>query len=325
MKPSSASSDVYCARCRAVSCGSARNTGPDLVDPLEDADHQLLVELRRLGQVGRPAEVVEPEHVRAALGGRRRRSSACGSRRSRSRVQRRPGIRRSRPRRSAARPRRAGCRSASAAWSSWVGRVAVSVGPVQVERRRYGDRAEHPDRRRRSARPRPGAAALAVTVPVTSTTRLLGERLAARGPGRRRPGRSPAASRTIRNATDLSSRRRCTQPATVHGLADVRGQLGGEDALHGGGPPLMTATRSPGRCGRAGSSRCHHTFTPAIAGGPLVVPGSGVSSRPGAGPPSQLPVALSAGVGRALLGSVTAVDRTLTAGTAMANRIYRVT
>ena len=28
MKPSSASSDTYSARCRAVSCGSARNTGP---------------------------------------------------------------------------------------------------------------------------------------------------------------------------------------------------------------------------------------------------------------------------------------------------------
>jgi hypothetical protein len=41
-----------------------------LVDPLEDADHLLLVELRRLRQVRGPAEVVHGEHVRARLGGR---------------------------------------------------------------------------------------------------------------------------------------------------------------------------------------------------------------------------------------------------------------
>jgi hypothetical protein len=39
-----------------------------LVDPLEHPDHDLLVELRALRQVGRPAEVVEREDVRAALG-----------------------------------------------------------------------------------------------------------------------------------------------------------------------------------------------------------------------------------------------------------------
>jgi hypothetical protein len=43
---------------------------PDLVDPLEDADHLLLVELRALGQVGRAPEVVDGEHVGARLGGR---------------------------------------------------------------------------------------------------------------------------------------------------------------------------------------------------------------------------------------------------------------
>ena len=44
---------------------------PGLVDPLEDADHRLLVELRGLGQVGRAPEVVHAEHAGAGLGGRR--------------------------------------------------------------------------------------------------------------------------------------------------------------------------------------------------------------------------------------------------------------
>ena len=43
---------------------------PDLVDPLEDADQHLLVELRALGEVRRAAEVVDLEDVRARLGRR---------------------------------------------------------------------------------------------------------------------------------------------------------------------------------------------------------------------------------------------------------------
>ncbi len=43
---------------------------PDLVDPLEDPDQHLLEELRALGQVRRPAEVVDLEDVGAALGRR---------------------------------------------------------------------------------------------------------------------------------------------------------------------------------------------------------------------------------------------------------------
>ena len=44
--------------------------GADLVDPLKDADHHLLVELRALGQVGGLAEVVEGEGGGPRLGGR---------------------------------------------------------------------------------------------------------------------------------------------------------------------------------------------------------------------------------------------------------------
>ena len=43
----------------------------DLVDALEHADHHLLVELRALREVARPAEVVDAEHVGAGLGRRR--------------------------------------------------------------------------------------------------------------------------------------------------------------------------------------------------------------------------------------------------------------
>ena len=45
--------------------------GADLVHALEHADHHLLVELRTLREVAGPAEVVDPEHVRTGLGGRR--------------------------------------------------------------------------------------------------------------------------------------------------------------------------------------------------------------------------------------------------------------
>ena len=40
---------------------------PGLVHPLEHPDHDLLVQLRALSEVRAPAEVVEPEHVGAAL------------------------------------------------------------------------------------------------------------------------------------------------------------------------------------------------------------------------------------------------------------------
>ena len=54
--------------------GGVVRFGPEhragLVDPLEHADHGLLVELRGLGQVGAAAEVVHAEHVGPGLGGR---------------------------------------------------------------------------------------------------------------------------------------------------------------------------------------------------------------------------------------------------------------
>ena len=53
--------------------GGVVRFGPEhrthLIDALMHSDHRLLVELRALGQVGVPAEVVDPKDVGASLGG----------------------------------------------------------------------------------------------------------------------------------------------------------------------------------------------------------------------------------------------------------------
>ena len=99
----------------------------DLEDALEDADHDLLVELRALRQVGRPAEVVDGEDVGPALGGRgdelrrldldeaQRRAAWRGSRRSSAAATEQSA-------------RWRGWRSASGAWSRMVGSCAAIVG-----------------------------------------------------------------------------------------------------------------------------------------------------------------------------------------------------
>ncbi len=51
--------------------------GRDLENTLEDADHDLLVELRALRETGTPVEIVHGEEVRAALPSHPRRASAC--------------------------------------------------------------------------------------------------------------------------------------------------------------------------------------------------------------------------------------------------------
>ena len=70
MKPSSASRLRYCGQVTGGVVRLGPEGGSGLVDALEHADHGLLVELRRLRQVGGLAEVVEAEHVRPRLGGR---------------------------------------------------------------------------------------------------------------------------------------------------------------------------------------------------------------------------------------------------------------
>ena len=167
MKPSSTSRLTYSARCRTVSCGSARKTGADLVDALEDPDQHLLVELRALGEVRRPAEVVDLEDVGAALG---RRLHELGG----ADLGEAAGVegRRGSPCRLAAASshlaRWSGCRQVTAAWSSSVGRLALRVGrhsstggvsASSDSARIVGSVTSTP----------PGACGLAVAVPTTST------------------------------------------------------------------------------------------------------------------------------------------------------------
>ena len=85
MKPSSTSRlDVLAEVARGVVRLGAEHRA-DLVDALEHADHHLLVELRALREVRRAAEVVDREHVRAALGRGLDELGRSGSRRSRAR------------------------------------------------------------------------------------------------------------------------------------------------------------------------------------------------------------------------------------------------
>src|SRR5580692_162241 len=114
--------------------------------------------------------------------------------------------------------RSAGWRSVVGAWSRIVGRPAVTAGRY----RSNGGAAAGPDSGvitgPVSSAP-PGAWSLAVTRPATSMTVSSGRPWAVAGPDS--PGAAtttwarPDRSLTIRNVTDLSSRRRCSQPAIL--------------------------------------------------------------------------------------------------------------
>ena len=223
---------------------------PDLVHPLEHADHGLLEELRRLGEVGALGRSSRCRRRSRRTRWRSRRSSACGSRCSRSR----PTPTRNPATEAAAISnwaRRAGCRNATAALSKMVGRVAGTTGRY---RSNGGAATASPStviRGSVSSAP-PGAWGLAVTRPVTSTT------VSSAGAG---PvvttWASPDRSRTITNVTAFSSRPRCTQPATrtrspvwaANSVASTRAIIA---------TPVVEST--PWGCGREGNSRCHRTF-----------------------------------------------------------------
>ncbi len=187
----------------------------DLVDPFEHTDHRLLVELRRLRQVRRSAEVVQREHVRAGLGRRtddlRRldlgETLTCRASRGNraTRLPRPPS--RPAPRGAGARPAR--CPGSPAARRRLMGATARSAasGPARSAARSPGRRVSAP----------PGACGFAATVPVTWTTVSS-------------PSSSswawvsgalttiwlrPDRSRRTRKLTAASRRLRCTQPATV--------------------------------------------------------------------------------------------------------------
>src|ERR1700691_6715604 len=116
--------------------------------------------------------------------------------------------------------RGAGWRSVVGAWSSIVGRPAVTAGRYRAN----GGAAAGPDSgvitAPVSSAP-PGAWSLAVTRPATSMTVSSG-RPSAAVDGAASPGAAtttwarPHPALTIRNVTDLSSRRRCSQPAILN-------------------------------------------------------------------------------------------------------------
>ena len=233
---------------------------PDLVDPLEDADHQSACRTAATGP-GRRAG----RSSRARTRSRRTRwptptiFGVWTSTKPR-RVQRGPEPGHRGRRDPEAPPAGAGGAAPRAAWSSRVGRVAVSAGryrsngggsagaehvvptgsvsstPAGAVAVR-GDRAGRPRRRSPRSAPRRRPAARSVT---TTWVR-------------------PAASRTMRKATDLSSRRRWTQPAIVT-VSPMCWASSVDRMRCMAVTSSVVATRSPGRCGRAGSSRCHHTF-----------------------------------------------------------------
>ena len=121
---------------------------PDLVDALEDADQLLLVELRALGEVRRPAEVVDLEDVGAALG---RRLDELGGVDLGEAVRRRGSSRK--PRRLAAASshfaRCSGCRQVDRGVVEQGRQAGVERRPPELDRRGVGRLAE---RRSPSAR-----------------------------------------------------------------------------------------------------------------------------------------------------------------------------
>ena len=183
-----------------------------LVDPLEDADHRLLVELRGLGQVGRAAEVVHMEHAGAGLGGRRHqlRRLDLGEpqpvQRGPEAAQRRGGQFPSRP------PGRMPPGHGGVVQDR--GQPGVEGRPPQVDRRGLRGLAEqrdprfgHLDAARRGRVARGHAGDRDDGLLTAAPHDLPG--LASRTTTWARPERS----RTMRNVTAPSSRRRCTQPS----------------------------------------------------------------------------------------------------------------
>ena len=153
---------------------------PDLVDPLEDPDQHLLVELRALGEVRLAAEVVDLEDVGAALG-RRLDQLGRGDLGEAARVEGRRGS----PCRLAAASshlaRCIGCRQVTAAWSSSVGRAAFRVGRHSSTGGVSASSDSAVTVGSVTSTP-PGACGLAVAVPTTSTGVSSGGRLVAASP-----------------------------------------------------------------------------------------------------------------------------------------------
>ena len=189
--------------------------GSDLVHALEHADHDLLVELRALGEVGGPPEVVEGEDVGAALGGRRDdlRGLDLGER---ERVEGRAEARRSRPPPPGTPRAAAGGAARRARGRAGVGSCSFSAGRHSSSGGAWAGAASTRSSGSWSSAP-PGAWLLATMSPVTAST-VSGSRSAI-SPAWAAPVTTtcarPLRSRTIRKVTWLSRRARWSQPITV--------------------------------------------------------------------------------------------------------------
>ena len=224
-----------------------------LVDPLEDADHRLLVELRGLGQVGRAAEVVDAEHVGAGLGGRRHELRRLDLGEAEP-VQGGPEAAQRRGGQLPARP---------------AGRVPPGHGGVVQDRGQPGVDRGPPQLDRRGCAGSPSSVipgSVTSTPPGAAGLRRghAGDRddaLLAAAPHRPRASGSrtttwarPERSRRMRNVTAPSSRRRCTQPwirTGRPGAADGSSAASVRDMPASAAVMIITSSSAePWRCGR---------------------------------------------------------------------------
>ena len=236
-----------------------------LVHPLEDPDEHLLVELRRLRQIGLAPEVVDAEDVRPGLGRRldELRTVHLGVTRG---VQGRPETVERDCRELPLRLLQ-GCLHVTGPWSSMVGRPAVifgrqsSIGGVTATSdvtAISGSMISTP----------PGAAGSRWSVPTTSTvvSSLIASTAARVSSSRTTTCAVPDRSRMTTNARPLSRRRRWTQPLTRTGSPEGKpetasAKVRGNDRECGDGSFFNLQVCEARRCGRRANSRCHHTFT----------------------------------------------------------------
>lgn len=250
---------------------------PDLEDPLEDADHELLVELRRLRQITGPSEVVQFEHVRAGLGRRLddlRRLDLDEPLRFEGLAE--PGGRGGgdsqvpRARRMPQRQR---------GMVQLGGKARAQRGSMQFKRQGYVDTAQ--DRNLRTGQ-------------FDATRRLLV------GRDRGRHFDDTALGELLRRlrhdhltepggVADDQERHFFQLPYSMDPAGDgdffafVRGEFGGEDALHRGLPPLGAATRPQGGVGERDPRGATTPSRPLVAGASWSCSAQGCLRAPASG------------------------------------------
>ena len=276
MKPSSASSDTYSARWRGRVVGLGAEHRADLVDALEHADHDLLVELRALGEVGAAGRT-----SRSGTRWRRSRWPApttfgvwISVKPSPSSVARKPAtdaaaIVRPRARRGMAQRHRGVVEQRRQL------RVQLAAGAARTAAAPPRS-AITVDRRARAARRRPAPARVGDDRALDLDHRLGRERA-------RRRSRSSASTTTTWAMPRAIAHEQRTPPAPAGAggaasprsrtrLADVRRQL----VARASAPSRTSVSNRSRMCGREGVPRCHRT-SPPLRGGLVHVAGSRAS------------------------------------------------